>query len=116
MNRLNRIMSHVPWPPRCPFGPRMPVCDGPATLGLLECPCLRLVLQPLSPLKSSPKDKEKSVDDGMFLIYHYQKPLTAQTTLISHLDIPLHPCSPSDRQVHGARVALEVLKMNKISV
>ncbi len=39
----------------------------------------------------------------MFLIYHYQKPLTAQTTLISHLDIPLHPCSPSGRQVHGAQ-------------
>ncbi len=44
MNRLNRIMSHVPWPPRCPFGPRMPVCDGPGDPGSPGVP-----LSPVSP-------------------------------------------------------------------
>lgn len=115
MNRLNRIMSYVPWPPHCPFEPRTPVCDGPVDPGSPGVPLSPVgPTLPQSPLKSSPEGQRKKEGmTGMFLIWHYQKLLTAQKTMIFHLDIPFHHCLPSGRQVHGAQGAPEVLKVKK---
>ncbi len=96
MNRLNGFTSYVPWPPRCPFEPRTPVCDGPVEPGSPGVPLFPVgPTLPLSPLKSSPEGQRKKEGmTGMFLIWHYQKLLTAQKNLDISPRYPISPLSP----------------------